>query len=107
MLAQVGQNKHTLCGTRDVLSAAVEISCTSIGHVHCAVVVLSSYKYFLTSNMADGKKIQLTIRILSRPNLSITVTVVKPGKSTVGDRNDEVESGSQSPGSNQAFIPDG
>jgi len=28
----------------------------------------------LTSNFADGKNIQFTIRILSRPTLSITVT---------------------------------
>ena len=34
----------------------------------------TGYKRFMTSNFADGKNIQFTIRTLSRPTLPITVT---------------------------------
>jgi len=102
-LAQVGQiNKvHTLRNTRDVPSAAVEISCTSIrAYARCAVVIRPGYKHFLTSNFADGKNIQFTICILLRPTLSITVTetIVKAQGSLPWETETmEVESG---PGSN-------
>jgi len=48
-----------------------------------AVIFRPGYKHFLTSNFADGKNIQLTIRILSRPTLWITVTetIVKAQRS--------------------------
>ena len=43
-------------------------------HERRAVTFRPGYKHFLTSNFADGKNIQFTIHILSRPTLSITVT---------------------------------
>ena len=60
-----------------------------------------SYTHFLTSDLADGKNIQFTIRILSRPTFSITVTDRResPGKSLVGDTNDGSRK-CKSPGSN-------
>ena len=55
--------------------AAVEISYTSIrAYSWHVVIVRPGDKHFLTSNFADGKNIHFTIRILSRPTLSITVT---------------------------------
>ena len=49
----------------------------------CAVIFRPGYKHFLTSNFPDGKNIQFTIRILSRPTLWMTVTetVVKAKRS--------------------------
>ena len=50
---------------------------------------------FLTSNFADGKNIQFTIRTLSRPTLYLVDNSDRdssegPEKSTVGDRNDGI-----------------
>ena len=50
----------------------MKISCRSIGaYARHADIVQPGHKPFLTSNFADGKNIQFTIRILSRPTLSI------------------------------------
>ena len=61
--------------------AAVEINCTNIrAYSWHAVIIRPGYKLFLTSIFVDGKNILFTVRILSRPTLSIAVTetVVKP-----------------------------
>jgi len=43
----------------------------ALGHMHS---VRPGYKHFWMSNFADGKNIQFTISILSRPTLLIKVT---------------------------------
>jgi len=63
----------------------------ALGHMYG--IVRPIHKHFLMPNFADGENMHFTIRILSRPNLSITVTeTVVKGTSMVGM---EVESGIQ------------
>ena len=86
---------YTLWSARVVPSTAVDISCTSIrAYAWRTVIFRPGYKHFLMSNFADGKNIQFTIRILSRPTLWITVTetVVKAQRSLRWEM--EFESGS-------------
>jgi len=50
---------------------------------------MTSFDQVIMSHFADGENIHFTICILSKPNLSITVTeTVVKGKSMVGERND-------------------
>ena len=106
-LAQVRLNKqglHTMKYKSCTIMLLSRSAAQALGHAWRAVIFRPGYKHFLTSNFADGKNIQFTIRILSRPTwwITMTETVVKAQRSRrVGDRNDGIRKW-KSPGSNHA-----